>query len=265
MKRVMKRITAFTLILVLGLSMVACGSKEDNGDDSKGDSGNETKSGDNNTYTFSEYLNKGDDYQIWYVVDSLDKDESYRAIIIKDGKAACISGSNSEKYPKLGDVAQATDEEIYQELLVLWKNDIETSIEGLQNCLVEKEDNPNEKDNVESYKEDITFYQSLDTSELGFQEYAIGIATDATGNHTEEERFEFKWCYSAEYHDEHIDFSPLSSAGQEIYNSYYKGFYTNDDPFDSLSDYGVYFITRVEDSSVVITADEPGAEGITVD
>lgn len=52
MKRVMKRITAFTLILVLGLSMVACGSKEDNGDDSKGDSGKEI--------SLSEYILKNE-------------------------------------------------------------------------------------------------------------------------------------------------------------------------------------------------------------
>lgn len=263
MKRVMKRITAFTLILVLGLSMVACGSKEDNGDESKGDSGKETKSGDNNTYTFSEYLNKGDDYQIWYVVDSLDKDESYHAIIIKDGKAACISGSNSEKYPKLGDVAQATDEEIYQEMMVLWRNQIDAGIEQLQAEISEPD---RSEENIKMLNEDLDFFQSLAVNEYDFPEYTIGITTDATGNNTEEESFEYiLFGYVTRHYDEHIDFSPLSSAGQEIYNSYYKGFYSNNNPFDSLIKEGIYFITRVDDTSVVITADEPGAEGVTVD
>lgn len=52
MKRTIKKLTALILILVLGLSMVACGSKEDNGDDSKGDSGKEI--------SLSEYILKNE-------------------------------------------------------------------------------------------------------------------------------------------------------------------------------------------------------------
>ncbi|MGN0497424.1 MAG: hypothetical protein ACI4GW_14475 [Lachnospiraceae bacterium] len=255
MKRTIKKITALILILVLGLSMVACGSKEDNGDDSKGDSGNETKSGDNNTYTFSEYLNKGDDYQIWYRTYSLDKSKNYTAYIIKNGKAICIPGTiscESDKYPTIGDVAQATDEEIYQELLELWRNHIEEEIEGTQNYLAEEG-----HQNTENTEKKLAYLQALDTSDFDFCEYTIGISTDATGNHTETECLKFNPSYGD---SGSIKFQSLSSVAPEFYDSRYKGFCDSDD-FDGTA----YYFTRVEDSSVVITADEPGAEGITVD
>lgn len=245
-KHICKRIVAFATAMMLGLSLVACGGKKDSGLLSK-------KKTD---YTLSEYLARGD-MQIWYKsYDGISKDANYDAYIFKDGKCTHVDYNITRisKYPTIGDVAQATDEEIYNAYLEAYKEFKEQQKQNFQEYMEENKNN-------DEYKKNYDIVANLDTSDFPYYKYVLLIDTDETGNVTQNEIF-------ANYQDYDISggsridekyvgtiYGVTSKQGQ-IYDSLYAGLKTTD---------STVFYTRVDNDQITIRLDQPGAEGVIVD
>lgn len=248
-KHVCKRIVAFATAMMLGLSLVACGGKKDEGVLSK-------KKTD---YTLSEYLARGD-MQIWYEsYDGISKDASYRAYIFKDGKCAHIDSSITQisKYPTIGDVAQATDEEIYNAYLEAYKEYVEQEKQDYEEKIEETGGDSTD------YQHNYDIVSNIDTSDFPYYKYVLLIDTDETGNVTQNEivaNYE-DYCFSVGSlggsREKYVGtiYGVTSKQGQ-IYDSLYAGLKEGD---------STVFYTRVDNDQITIRLDQPGAEGVIVD
>lgn len=251
MKHVCKKIATLTMAMVLGLSLVACGGEKDEKVTKK----------EKTDYTLSEYTKK-DDVQIWYI-GSIGKDAEYRAIIFKDGKCTVVRHevTSLSKYPTLGDVAQATDAEIYDALLEAYQTYVNDTAAEYRNIEEQKE-----AYNWEEFGETAKVLENKDVSDFTYYDYMFSVVTDNTGNNTEEEMFTY-YVDDIYFYGRGVqcgdDIKPYSTVQGQVYDSYYKGFSMYVDNGDSSGDRP--FFTRVSSPEITISVDTPATEGLIVD
>lgn len=248
MKHVYKKIATLTMAMVLGLSLVACGGEKDEKVTKK----------EKTDYTLSEYLARGD-MQIWYdSYDGISKDAGYSAYIFKDGKCAHIDAgiTRISKYPTIGDVAQATDEEIYNAYLEAYKEYVEQEKQNKEEIIKEHGNSIGYQDVQDEYDK----ISNIDTSDFPYYKYVLLIETDETGNVTQNEIVACyeDYCLSvgggAEKYVNKI--YVITSRQGQIYDSMYAGLKHED---------STVFYTRVDNDQITIRLDQPDAEGVIVD
>ncbi|MCM1497518.1 MAG: hypothetical protein NC124_03535 [Clostridium sp.] len=258
----MKKIMAVVLVIIMALSLPACGNKNGTGKKVK-------------TASLSKYIDKID-MQIWYIASKVDKEADYDALIIKDGKVAYVSSgvTGESKYPHLGDVAQAKEKEVYDALIEARAVDIENTIKEIESrdeqYYIDYYGEEKCEEEREADLELVKKYQAVDTSDLEFYDYMLAVETDATGNNTVNEKmFYFYGAEIERYYMDYVTFYPanagpktteLISYPAQIYNQSFLAVNVayEEDYYD-----GVLLIRDgVEDS---IAVDEPDAKNIVVD
>ena len=216
---------------------------------------------------FSRYLNKGQ-YQIWYQINrGFGKDSNVLdAIIIKDGKAIVIDQFDLS----LGEIARMSDDEIYKYALDKYYSRIDKSIDEVNGKFREEDEyvqNAEEGDyevnfdelekRKERYQNELDYYNMLSSNkdDFTFDNYAISVETDSTGNNAKYETIFLK--ANGEYNVEagsKFRFNVTKPTSATIYDSFYYGF-TYDEGEDNE-----YFITRLDDNKIKILPDDVTTE-----
>lgn len=252
-------------------------------------------------FKLSEYLKSNENSPIWFYVneniEDFGKDTSVGEIyVFKDGKVATYNG---DLYSNLGELAQLDDKEILSSIVdkqvdydnTLVKGRIEYITEHLQ--VTQKKLDSVSEDLVDFYQAEIDYtnrvINSLETfkaTKRKFSSYKLTVSTDNSGNQTEIESLSFTkeildipnvigdglytenilkmidseaylWDVKTEEQSYDLEASDISlDANFPVYDSTYRVIRIAKNKF---------LCTRVEDSSIKIIADEPGAEGIELD
>ena len=286
-KRISKIVCALMCMEMLLTGCGDSGSKkimfkgEDSGQNTTEDSvfggfGSDNNAGNDGTYTISEILESGD-YQIWYEfelendINGINKDADITDFfIIKDGKVATINSSDGLDLT-LGDVAQMTDEELYQriysdmmtEYMSYIQSRLDSESEDIEILKDEIENNPVEaaenKKILDRKNQLLNLYQSIiDSNDFYYGNYVINVNTDASGNNVVSEDVYFTYL---EYVNDYSELSVLNTTTGTVYDAEFFGIYT----FDKDNSHEGYIVTRVNDRPLKLEWDEMSGDNIYVD
>lgn len=223
MRQVIKKVTALTLILVMGLSLAACGSKEDNGNGTKEGNGNRRDEEQVEEYALSECFSTDCD-SIWYLTqnDAKGKDSEVDCIFVSSGGTMHIYDVDDYK---LGDFSQMTDEEIISMLeadenasIQPFTEKAETDIARCDELIANLPDTmefnefgfsgiisgfENIKTALQAYRDSISSLLDVDViGENDLSDVQYAVYTDSTGNNVSDEKIEVSYTYYSFHHGE---------------------------------------------------------------